>query len=76
MEENEGPDEEPLDEETGDELADALLDFMSLFSTYVKERDPQLWKMAIDYAKSFAETENVKFLYYDDESDKNEDTGT
>ena len=76
MEENEGPDEEPLDEEEGDELADALLDFMSLFSTYVKERDPQLWKMAIDYAKSFAETENVKFLYYDDESDKNEDTGT
>ena len=42
----------------------------------MKERDPQLWKMAIDYAKSFAETENVKFLYYDDESDKNEDTGT
>lgn len=76
MEENEGPDEEPLDEETGDELADALLDFMSLFSTYVKERDPQLWKMAIDYAKSFAETENVKFLYYDDESNENEDTGT
>jgi hypothetical protein len=76
MEENEGPDEEPLDEEEGDELADALLDFMSLFSTYVKERDPQLWKMAIDYAKSFAETENVKFLYYDDESNENEDNGT
>ena len=72
MEEN----EEPLDDDVGDELADALLDFMSLFSTYVKERDPELWKMAIDYAKSFAETENVKFLYYDNNSDKNEDTGT
>jgi hypothetical protein len=72
MEEN----EEPLDDDVGDELADALLDFMSLFSTYVKERDPELWKMAIDYAKSFAETENVKFLYYDNKSDKNEDTGT
>ena len=76
MEENERSEEEPLDDEIGDELADALLDFMSLFSTYVKERDPQLWKMAIDYAKSFAETDNVKFLYYDNESDENEDTGT
>jgi hypothetical protein len=76
MEENERPEEEPLDDEVGDELADALLDFMSLFSSYIKERDPQLWKLAIDYAKSFAETDNVKFLYYDDESNENEDTGT
>ena len=76
MEENQGPEEEPLDDDVGDELADALLDFMSLFSSYVKERDPELWKLAIDYAKSFAETDNVKFLYYDDESNENEDTGT
>jgi hypothetical protein len=67
MEENEQPEENP-----GDELADALLNFMSLFSNYVKECDPKLWKRAIDYAKSFAETDNVKFHYYEDEDEKEE----
>jgi hypothetical protein len=59
-------------DEGGEELANALLNFMSLFSNYVKECDPALWKRAIDYAKSFAETENIKFLYYDDENEKTE----
>lgn len=68
--------EDEIPEENSDELADALLNFMSLFSQYVKECDPKLWKRAIDYAKSFAETENVKFLYYEDDTEKDEDTGT
>lgn len=73
MEENERPEDEVPDE-TGDELADALLNFMSLFSQYVKESDEKLWKRAIDYAKDYAETDNVKFLYYDKpESESEED---
>lgn len=73
MEENERPEDE-TPEETSDELADALLNFMSLFSQYVKESDEKLWKRAIDYAKDYAETDNVKFLYYDKpESESEED---
>ena len=73
MEEDERPEDEVPDE-TGDELADALLNFMSLFSQYVKESDEKLWKRAIDYAKDYAETDNVKFLYYDKpESESEED---
>ena len=73
MEEDERPEDEVPDE-VGDELADALLNFMSLFSQYVKESDEKLWKRAIDYAKDYAETDNVKFLYYDKpESESEED---
>jgi len=73
MEEDERPEDEGPDE-AGDELADALLNFMSLFSQYVKESDEKLWKRAIDYAKDYAETDNVKFLYYDKpESESEED---
>ena len=73
MEEDERPEDEVPDE-VGDELADALLNFMSLFSQYVKENDEKLWKRAIDYAKDFSETDNVKFLYYDEpESESEED---
>lgn len=72
MEEDERPEDE-IPEETGDELADALLNFMSLFSNYVKECDEKLWKRAIDYAKEYAETDNVKFLYYDEPESESED---
>lgn len=66
--------EDEIPEEPSDELADALLNFMSLFSQYVKESDEKLWKRAIDYAKDYAETDNVKFLYYDKpESESEED---
>ena len=65
---------EENDDSEGEELADALLNFMSLFSQYVKEHDEKLWKRAIDYAKDYAETDNVKFLYYDKpESESEED---
>lgn len=63
---------EENNESESEELADALLNFMSLFSQYVKECDEKLWKRAIDYAKEYAETENVKFLYYDDKDEKKE----
>jgi hypothetical protein len=66
MEEDEIPDEH------SEELADALMNFMSLFSQYVKEHDEKLWKRAIDYAKDYAETDNVKFLYYDDKDETKE----
>lgn len=67
MEENLNENDEP-----SDELADALMNFMSLFSQYVKESDEKLWKRAIDYAKDYAETDNVKFLYYDDKDETKE----
>lgn len=67
--------EEDLNENSDDseELADALLNFMSLFSQYVKECDQKLWKRAIDYAKEYAETDNVKFLYYEEPESKSEE---
>jgi len=38
-----------------DKIFEAVMVFNSHFSTYVKQTDPELFKRAVDYAKTFTE---------------------
>jgi len=51
-------------------VMEAFLSFTSLFSKYVKENDKELFKRAVDYAKTYTE-EDVSgvILHYVDEDD-------
>jgi len=46
-------------------LTAAFLDFTHHFQVYIKEMEPELWKRAVDYAKTFTEVEGVEFTYAD-----------
>jgi hypothetical protein len=41
----------------------AFLEFTHHFQEYVREMNPDLWKRAVDYAKTFTEVEGVEFTY-------------
>ena len=41
----------------------AIMEFNTLFSDYIKQMDPNLWERAVDYAKDFAKSGNVSFNY-------------
>ena len=47
------------------EVTQAFLMFHDYFSTYVKEMDPELWRRAVDYSKTFTDVEGVEFTYVD-----------
>lgn len=51
-------------------VVEAVIQFNSYFSEYVKQMDEDLWNRAVDYAKSFAKSGVVSFNYC---SDKNID---
>lgn len=58
-------------------LRKAILAFQQNFSSYVKEMDINLWRRAMDYARTYTESEHVKFLEYDGENhDHEEEEGT
>ena len=46
-------------------LTAAFLDFTHHFQVYIKEMEPELWKRAVDYAKTFTDVEGVEFTYAD-----------
>ena len=46
----------------------AVMEFNTLFSDYIKQMDPDLWERAVDYAKDFAKSGNVSFNYSTDKS--------
>jgi hypothetical protein len=47
--------EEEDDDYTTSKILETLLTFNSHFSRYIKENDKELFKRAIDYAKTFTE---------------------
>lgn len=46
----------------------AIMEFNTLFSDYIKQMDPYLWERAVDYAKDFAKSGNVSLNYRSDKS--------
>lgn len=63
MEESDDLDEEERRE--AEMLSQAFLIFTHHFQEYIREMDAQLWKRAVDYAKTFTEVEGVEFTYAD-----------
>jgi|LauGreDrversion4_2_1035121.scaffolds.fasta_scaffold79028_1 hypothetical protein len=55
-------------------VMEAFLSFTSLFSKYVKENDKELFKRAVDYAKTYTEEDvsGVIFHYVDEDDDAKE----
>lgn len=47
-----------------------LVEFHFKFSEYVRENDQELFFRAIDYAKTYAETEGVQFDYWHEDNSK------
>jgi len=62
--------EEGLTPDDAEKIFKTYLQLSKLFSEYVRESDPELWKRAVDYAKTFTNVDGVT-LYYEDD-DKNE----
>ena len=46
-------------------LSQAFLVFTHHFQEYIREMDPEMWKRAVDYAKTFTDVEGVEFTYAD-----------
>lgn len=63
MEESDDLDDEILSD--AEKLSLAFLSFTHHFQEYVREMNPELWKRAVDYAKTFTEVEGVEFTYAD-----------
>ena len=65
MEEDDDLDDISDDEirEEAEKLSMAFLEFTHHFQEYIKEMNPELWKRAVDYAKTFTEVEGVEFTY-------------
>jgi hypothetical protein len=61
----ESDDLEDDDAEEAEKITQAFLEFTHHFQEYVKEMNPELWKRAVDYAKTFTEIEGVEFTYVD-----------
>jgi hypothetical protein len=49
-------------------VIEAIIQFNSYFSEYVKQMDEDLWNRAVDYAKSFAQSGVVSFNYVSEKS--------
>lgn len=62
------------DPERGEKIAQAYIAFAENFSDYIKGIDKELWKRAVDYAKSCAEedVEGIRFKNCGDEQDEKE----
>jgi hypothetical protein len=46
----------------------AIMEFNTLFSDYIKQMDPNLWERAVDYAEDFAKSGNISFNYTSDKT--------
>ena len=51
--------------EEAEMLTQAFLQFTHHFQEYIKVINPELWKRAVDYAKTFTDVEGVEFTYVD-----------
>jgi len=59
------------DELEEEKLLEAFMSFTTLFSKYVKENNPDLFKRAVDYAKTYTEEDvsGVIFHYLDEDGE-------
>jgi hypothetical protein len=64
MEESDDLDDE-LDQEQAEAITKAFLQFTHHFQEYIREMNPELWKRAVDYSKTFTDVEGVEFTYVD-----------
>lgn len=48
-------DDQDQNSELDDKILETVMVFNSHFATYVKQTDPELFKRAVDYAKTFTE---------------------
>lgn len=64
MEESDDLDDD-IDREEAEKITQAFLQFTHHFQVYIKEMEPELWRRAVDYAKTFTEVEGVEFTYAD-----------
>ena len=64
MEESDDLDDD-IDHEEAQKITQAFLQFTHHFQVYIKEMEPELWRRAVDYAKTFTEVEGVEFTYAD-----------
>lgn len=64
MEESDDLDDD-IDHEEAEKITQAFLQFTNLFQQYVREMNPELWKRAVDYSKTFIDVEGVEFTYVD-----------
>lgn len=57
------------DNDEDEKMMEAFMTFTSLFSKYVKENDIDLFKRAVDYAKTYTEEDvsGIIFNYVDEE---------
>lgn len=61
----ESDDLDDIDHEEATAITQAFLQFTNLFQQYVREMNPELWKRAVDYSKTFIDVEGVEFTYVD-----------
>jgi hypothetical protein len=50
-------------EDHKDLVHEAIIEFQFAFCDYVKQMDIDMWKRAVDYAKTFTKVEGVSFEY-------------
>lgn len=69
-------DEEDLDPEQSQKLAEAYLSFTDKFAEYIRQMDIDLFRRAVDYAKTFTEEDipGISLTYHvpDEEEPKDE----
>ena len=65
MEESDDLDDD-IDHEEAEKITQAFLQFTHHFQEYIREMNPELWKRAVDYSKTFTDVEGVEFTYVDD----------
>ena len=64
MEESDDLDDD-ADHEEAEKITQAFLQFTHHFQEYIREVNPELWKRAVDYSKTFTDVEGVEFTYVD-----------
>ena len=64
MEESDDLDDD-IDHEEAEKITQAFLQFTHHFQEYIREMNPELWKRAVDYSKTFTDVEGVEFTYVD-----------
>lgn len=64
MEESDDLDDD-IDREEAEKITHAFLQFTHHFQEYIREMNPELWKRAVDYSKTFTDVEGVEFTYVD-----------
>tara|TARA_R100001509_G_scaffold165332_1_gene146457 strand:+ start:4792 stop:4986 length:195 start_codon:yes stop_codon:yes gene_type:complete len=59
-----------MEEDIPDEVfLEATIQFANHFSDYIKEWNHDVWRRAVDYAKSYTELEDFDIFYGDDKRD-------